>query len=97
MVLAILGAAHTIVGDFRIAAEHLERALSLDPNSAWAWRRNGWLSVHQGRSELAIQQFEKAIRLSPFDPAAFACFFGIADAHFLEGRYRSRFSGRRGV
>jgi adenylate cyclase len=87
MVLAILGAAHTIARDLRIAGEHLERALSLDPNSAWAWGRSGWLNVHLGRPELAIQQFERAIRLSPFDPAGFVCFFGIADACFLKGQY----------
>jgi len=87
MVLAILGAAHTIVRDFDIAAEHLERALLLDPSSAWAWTRSGWLNVHREQPELAIQQFERAIRLSPFDPAGFVCFFGIADAHFLKGNY----------
>ena len=87
MVLAILGAAHTIVRDFQIAGEHLERALSLDPNSAWAWNRSGWLNVHTAQPDLAIQQFERAIRLSPFDPAGFVCFFGIADAHFLKRDY----------
>jgi adenylate cyclase len=87
MVLAILGAAHTVARDLRIAGEHLERALSLDPNSAWAWGRSGWLSIHLARPELAIEQFERAIRLSPFDPAGFVCFFGIADACFLKGQY----------
>jgi adenylate cyclase len=87
MVLAILGAAHTIARDFGIAGEHLERALSLDPSSAWAWNRSGWLNVHRGRPDLAIQQFERAIRLSPFDPAGFVCFFGIADACFLKADY----------
>jgi adenylate cyclase len=87
MVLAILGAAHTVARDLRVAGEHLERALSLDPNSAWAWGRSGWLNIHLARPELAIQQFERAIRLSPFDPAGFACFFGIADAFFLKGQY----------
>ena len=87
MVLAILGAAHTIVRDFSIAGEHLERALSLDLNSAWAWNRSGWLNVHRGKPDLAIEQFERAIRLSPFDPAGFVCLFGIADAHFFKGQY----------
>jgi adenylate cyclase len=87
MVLAILGAAHTIARDLRIAGEHLERALLLDPNSAWAWNRSGWLNVHLARPELAIEQFQRAIRLSPFDPAGFVCFFGIADAFFLMGQY----------
>jgi len=87
MVLAILGAAHTVSRDFRIAGEHLERAVSLDPNSAWAWNRSGWLNVHRGRPDLAMEQFQKAIRLSPFDPAGFVCSFGIADAHFYKGDY----------
>jgi adenylate cyclase len=87
MVLAILGAAHTVARDLRNAGEHLERALSLDPNSAWAWGRSGWLNVHLGRPELAIEQFERAIRLSPFDPAGFVCFFGIACACFFKGQY----------
>jgi adenylate cyclase len=87
MVLAILGAAHTVARDLRIAGGHLERALSLDSNSAWAWGRSGWLNIHLARPELAIEQFERAIRLSPFDPAGFVCFFGIADACFLEGQY----------
>ena len=87
MVLAILGAALTVSRDYRTAAEHLERALALDPNSAWAWSRSGWLNVHRGNGELAIQQFERAQRLSPFDPAGFVCLFGIADAYFLMGQY----------
>jgi adenylate cyclase len=87
MVLAILGAAHTVARDLAIAGEHLERALSLDPNSAWAWSRSGWLNVHREHPELAIQQFQRAIRLSPFDPAGFVCYFGIADAYFLKGQY----------
>jgi adenylate cyclase len=87
MVLAILGAAHTVARDFPIAGEHLERALSLDPNSAWAWNRSGWLNVHRSRPDLAIEQFQRAIRLSPFDPAGFVCLFGIADAFFLKGQY----------
>jgi adenylate cyclase len=87
MVLAILGAAHTVARDLRNAEEHLERALSLDPNSAWAWGRSGWLDVHLARPELAIEQFQRAIRLSPFDPAGFVCFFGMADALFLQAQY----------
>jgi adenylate cyclase len=87
MVLAILGAAHTIAGDFDIAAAHLDRALALDPNSAWAWHRSGWLNIHRERPETAIEQFEHAIRLSPFDPMDFICLFGIGVAHFIAGRY----------
>jgi tetratricopeptide (TPR) repeat protein len=87
MVLAILGAAHTVARDLETAAAHLERALALDPNSAWAWQRSGWVNVHRERPEIAIEQFERAHRLSPFDPWGFICDLGIADAHFAAARY----------
>ncbi len=87
MVLAILGAAHTIARDYDIAAAHLERAVMLDPNSAWAWHRSGWLNVHREHPEIAIEQFERAIRLSPFDPMGYICLLGVGAAHFVAGRY----------
>jgi adenylate cyclase len=98
MVLAVLGAALTLSRDFGSAGEHLERALALDPNSSWAWNRSGWLNVHLGNGELAINQFERAMRLSPFDPAGFVCLFGIADAHFLMAQYDQAISwSQRGL
>jgi adenylate cyclase len=87
MVLAILGAAYTLARDLDGATTHLERAVALDPNSAWAWQRSGWVNVHRERPELAIEQFEPSIRLSPVDPIGFVCLHGIGDAHFVAGRY----------
>ena len=43
------------------------------PNSAWAWNRNGWLGVYLGQPELAMESFNRALRLSPFDPMVFNC------------------------
>jgi adenylate cyclase len=98
MILTILGAAHTISRDFQIAGEHLERALAIDANYAWLWNRLGWLNVYRGQPDLAIQYFERAIRLSPFDPAGFVCLFGISDAHFLKGNYDKAIEwGQRGL
>jgi adenylate cyclase len=85
-ILTVLGAAHTIVGNLAIAARLLERALSLDPNSAWAWNRSGWLQSYLGRAEVSIEHFERALRLSPFDPMKFSAFIGIGAAHFVAGR-----------
>jgi len=87
MVLAILGAACTLARDLDGAATHLERAVALDPNSAWAWQRSGWVNVHRECPELAIEQFERSIRLSPVDPIGFVCLHGIGDAHFVACRY----------
>src|SRR5438067_786161 len=71
LVLTILGAAHTVARDFQSAAVHLDRALELDPNSAWAWQRSAWLEVHRERPQIAIEKFERALRLSPLDPMVY--------------------------
>jgi hypothetical protein len=42
--------------------------VTLDPNSAWAWNRSGWLESYLDRADTAIEHFERALRLSPFDP-----------------------------
>jgi adenylate cyclase len=86
-ILTVLGAAHTIVGNYAIAARLLEKALALDPNSAWAWNRSGWLQSYLDRPGVAIEHFERSIRLSPFDPMNFNAFIGIGGAHFVAGRY----------
>jgi adenylate cyclase len=86
-VLTVLGAAHTIVRNYEIAARMLEKALMLDPNSAWAWNRSGWLESYLDRADTAIEHFQRAVRLSPFDPMNFNAFIGIGAAHFVAGRY----------
>src|SRR3954465_7315848 len=88
MALTALGAAETVlVRDLDSAAIHINKALALDPNFAWAWSRSGWLNSYVGDSAKAIVHFERAMRLSPFDPFIFACYHGIGMSHFTEGRY----------
>jgi len=86
-VLAVLAAALSITLEFRRAEALLERALALDPNSAFAWARSGWLKKFQGDSDAAIRCFEQALRLSPFDPMMSNWHIGIGSAHFQAGRY----------
>src|SRR3712207_1133718 len=86
-VLAVLGAALSIACEFRQAKAMLEKALALDPNSAFAWTRSGWLRNFQSDPEAAIQHFERALRLSPFEPMSYNCIMGIGTAHFIAGRY----------
>ena len=83
-VLTVLGAAHTIVNDHKSAAVILERAISLDPNSAWARSRLGWSRTYDMKSKEAIEQFEIALRLSPYDPMNFNCYIGIGAAYATE-------------
>ncbi len=87
LVLAILGAVHTFVRNFGVARILLERALALDPNCAWAWSRLGWIEDYEDKPDKAIENFERAIRLSPIDPMNFNNYAGIGSAHEVAGDY----------
>jgi adenylate cyclase len=62
------------------------RALMLDPNSSFGWRRMGFLHVARLEPAKAISAFEQATRLSPLDPMQAYSSWGIGDAHFVAGR-----------
>ena len=81
LILAVLGAVHTFVRNHGTARVLLERALALDPNAAWAWSRLGWIENYADRPQRAIENFERALRLSPLDPMNFNNYVGIASAH----------------
>jgi len=81
IILAILGAVHTFVRNYGTARVLLERAVTLDPNAAWAWSRLGWLENYSDQPQKAITNFERALRLSPIDPMNFNNYVGIGSAH----------------
>jgi len=85
--LAVLGAVHTFVRNYGTARVLLERAVTLDPNAAWAWTRLGWLEAYADQPPKAIENFERALRLSPFDPMNFNNYVGIASAHEVAQDY----------
>jgi adenylate cyclase len=87
MVLTMLCAAHSIVGDLDTASVLIDKALALDPNSAIAWNRSGWVNSLLIRPEVSIEHFQRAIRLSPFDPMNFNCLIGIGCSHWAAERY----------
>jgi adenylate cyclase len=65
----------------------LERAVTLDPNAAWAWSRLGWLECYSDQAQKAIDNFERALRLSPIDPMNFNNYVGIGSAHEIAQEY----------
>jgi adenylate cyclase len=87
LVLTALSSAYTFTRDYDRATALIEKALALDPNSAWAWTRSGFLNVYKGHPELAMEHFQRAMRLSPLDPMHFYSLFGIGHAHFAKGDY----------
>jgi len=77
-----------VVGDINAGAALIDRALELNPNLAMAWFASGWRGVWLGQTDLAIEHFARAVRLTPLDPFIVGrTQIGIAHAHFLVGRY----------
>jgi adenylate cyclase len=87
IVLTVLGIALTISREFQAAQIVIEKALALDPNSAWAWNRSGFLHTYLDEPDTGIDHFAKALRRSPLDPTTFMTYAGIGMAHFVAGRY----------
>jgi adenylate cyclase len=86
--LSIVGRVRAyMLGDFGGSMEMVDRAVSLNPNSALAWEQRGWTCVYAGRPEEAISSFERAIRLSPLDPFLFSRLTGMSLAHISLDRF----------
>ncbi len=89
IVLAGLASAQTFAGSLDEARDNLERALSLDQDSAWAWARYGWLLYYLGEDQAAADAFERALRISPYDPMNFNNYFGLGGIEVLRGNYEA--------
>jgi adenylate cyclase len=87
LILTVLGAVHTFIRNHGTARVLLERAVTLDPNAAWAWSRLGWLEAYSDQSDKAIANFEHALRLSPMDPMNFNNYVGIGSANEVALKY----------
>jgi len=79
--LAMLG------GDLQGGLALIDRALTLNPNSANAWRVSGLVRAFLVDTELAIAHLERSARLSPLDFFAYLCSHGFVCAHFMAGRH----------
>ncbi len=66
----------------------INQALVLNPNLASAWLFSGWAKFYLGLPEEAIEQFNRAMRLSPNDPQRCSTYCGLGMAHFIADRYR---------
>jgi adenylate cyclase len=87
LVLTFAGAAHSLTREYLLAESLIQKALLLDPNSAWAWTRSGWNNVYLRQPDRAIEHFHRSIRLSPVDPMTFNIFAGIGAAHVEKEDY----------
>ena len=58
-----------------------ERAVTSNPNSAFAWTNRGWVYLYMEQPEGAKQYLERSLRLSPRDPFNYDTWVGMAIAH----------------
>jgi adenylate cyclase len=58
----------TSAGETANAANAIDRALALNPNSAYAWMAKGYVLAFSNAGDKGVDALRRAIRLSPFDP-----------------------------
>jgi tetratricopeptide (TPR) repeat protein len=83
----MLAAGYTLAHNLATAVVHVERALTLDGGSAWAWGRSAWIKAYRGEAAEAIEQFQLARALAPADSLNFLWSVGIASAQFGAAHY----------
>ena len=76
-----------LAGDKATGESAVDRALLLNPNSAYAWMARGGLSYMQNRPAPAIEAYQHAIRLSPLDPLGYLFTCGLAFGNTIAGEY----------
>lgn len=76
-----------IAQDLSKASDLIQCSLSLNPNSALAWTKNGWIRCWEGDHSSALDSFTKAKRLSPLDPFTWYFDAGVGSALTNMRRY----------
>jgi TolB-like protein len=88
LALTLAGFSIGMDGHDRVAAfTALEAALALSPSSALTYILGSVILAWSGEAERAIDWSERGLRLSPFDPWAWAAFDAQALSHFHRGRF----------
>jgi adenylate cyclase len=88
--IALRAAAATIVivrKDYQGALDLVERSLDIDANSAVSWGVRGWINAWAGEWKEALEDFEKGLRLSPFDPWGPNYWMGMANCLIQADRF----------
>lgn len=88
--IALRAVAITVVlvgKNYQAGLELFDRSLAIDGNAALTWALRGWVNVWAGEAAAAIVDFERALRLSPFDQWISNYANGMAFALNLAGRH----------
>ncbi len=81
------GALAYISHEYELARTAIDRAMDLNPNSAAILGVNGWVRLYLGELAAATGSFQRALRLSPFDPERGFILSGLSVTHLKAGRF----------
>ena len=88
MALAVHGqVASYLYKDFDLAFRRFEAALRINANAAPAWMWSAAAHAWMGNGPLAIQEINKAMALSPYDPLMYAYNSYASIAYLVDGQY----------
>jgi TolB-like protein/DNA-binding SARP family transcriptional activator len=73
--------------DFDLAFRRFEAALQINANAAPAWMWSAAAHAWMGNGSLAIEEINKAMALSPYDPLMYAYSGNAAMAYLVDGQY----------
>ena len=86
--LATAGFVIAVAGrDFETALTAFDRSFALSSSSALALSFSSIVRGWKGDDAIAVEQANRALRLSPFDPWLYMPYIGLAYAHFAAGRF----------
>ena len=80
-----LGIHYLMQGQHEKAIAAAQKAIELDPNSAYAIYLKGRFLTNGGRPEESFQYFEKSKRLNPYAPSSYYINFSVS--YWLTGNY----------
>ncbi|MEJ2379248.1 MAG: winged helix-turn-helix domain-containing tetratricopeptide repeat protein [Pseudolabrys sp.] len=84
--------------DHALAQELFERALTLSNSNALSLSCSSLALAWQGKTAVAIERAEQALRLNPFDPLNYLAYNALAISHFhLRNYEQARDAARRSV
>jgi adenylate cyclase len=87
-VLATAGFVIAVCGrDYETALTAFDRSFALSSSSALALGFSSIVRAWKGDAAIAVEQANRALRLSPFDPWIQLPYTGLAYAHFAAGRF----------
>jgi adenylate cyclase len=85
----VMGHVLFLYGDSAGARHELDRAISINPNNAWAIAALGSLFGNNGHLSQALEAIGKAMRASPHDPLMWAWMLWVTNSNYFARNYQA--------